>query len=193
MFPGKFDGAVSVGKSEFKVSGIMGAEGTDGWYQRVENNGWRAVTIRAQHELSDDSVEKDTHRAKQHFHFSKLVRKEDKEKIKKKKKREWLRKMYNCGLAQEKEKGTIDLCDQRATMQTMMLMEGGGEGEDFMEDMENAGENAFLEFDEEGGGVDVEVENLFSWTDDLDYDGYLNNWSSIGTSAGTGMAQAECK
>ena len=128
MFPGKFDGAVSVGKSEFKVSGIMGAEGTDGWYQRVENNGWRAVTIRAQHELSDDSVEKDTHRAKQHFHFSKLVRKEDKEKIKKKKKREWLRKMYNCGLAQEKEKGTIDLCDQRATMQTMMLMEGGGGG-----------------------------------------------------------------
>ena len=152
MFPGKFDGAVSVGKSEFKVSGIMGAEGTDGWYQRVENNGWRAVTIRAQHELSDDSVEKDTHRAKQHFHFSKLVRKEDKEKIKKKKKREWLRKMYNCGLAQEKEKGTIDLCDQRATMQTMMLMEGGGRGRTLWRIWRMRGRMRFWSSTRRGGG-----------------------------------------
>ena len=54
QFPGRFDGSVVVGKSEFAATGMLGEEGTEGWYQRIENNGWRAVTVRAQEELTED-------------------------------------------------------------------------------------------------------------------------------------------
>jgi len=84
---------LSLCSSQFVASGVLGNEGTEGWYQRVENNGWRAVTVKAQDELREDSVEIDSAaQTKGKFHFSKLMRKKDVQMEKKKKKREWLRR-----------------------------------------------------------------------------------------------------
>lgn len=53
-YPRRFEGSVTVGRREFGAEGFIGNEGTEGWYERVENNGWRAVTVKAQDELRED-------------------------------------------------------------------------------------------------------------------------------------------
>ncbi|GMH72149.1 hypothetical protein TL16_g05840 [Triparma laevis f. inornata] len=179
-FPGRFDGSVVVGKSEFAATGILDGDGTDGWYQRVENNGWRAVTVRAQEELREDSVEIDTAaQTKNKFHFSRLVRKKDIAIMRKKKKRLWLRRMYEIGLAKEVEDGRIDIVDKQA-MVTQELMAGGDVGDlkMFTKHMDVGGGGDFLDVGEDGE-VDVEVEKLLNWTSDLDYDGYVDEWSKV--------------
>ena len=186
-FPSQFSGKVVVGRSEFEATGVLGEEGTSGWYQRVENNGWRAVTVKAQHELREDSVEVDSAaQTKSNFHFSKLVRKKDVEAMKKKKKREWLRRMYEIGLAKEREPGRMDIVEKQATIQ-QQLMSGTNEKDMdmFNQHMKARGEDDCIEIDSDGE-VDVEVEKLLSWTSNLDYDRYLGNWATIGTSGTSG-------
>ena len=83
--PNPFCDSLAAHHSEFAATGVLGNEGTEGWYQRVENNGWRAVTVKAQDELREDSVEIDSAaQTKGEFHFSKLMRKKDVQMEKKK-------------------------------------------------------------------------------------------------------------
>ncbi len=185
-FPVRFDASVVVGRSEFEASGVLGDAGTEGWYRRVENNGWRAVTVKATDELGrGDSSEIGRHvESKTAFHFSKLVRKQDLAATRKKKKREWLRRMYEVGLAKEIEEGKVDVVDRQATIQRELLAGEGGDGEMFRRHMKAAGEEGYIEVGEDGE-VDVEVEKLLEWTQDLDYDDYIGNWGVLGTSGTT--------
>ncbi|GMI34290.1 hypothetical protein TeGR_g10403, partial [Tetraparma gracilis] len=56
-FPKTMRGTVRVGDTNFAANAVVGDEGMQGWYERTENNGWRAVTVRATDELGSDSVE----------------------------------------------------------------------------------------------------------------------------------------
>lgn len=86
--------------------------GMENWYRREENNGWRSVAS----ELVTNAFclnppwSKDFHIAGNRqqrpapFHFSQLKRKDDLEREKKKKRREWLMKAYmSSGLGEGKE------------------------------------------------------------------------------------------
>jgi hypothetical protein len=113
-------GQIRVGTSYFGTQmNNVGPEGTDNWYKRVENNGWRAVTgSKAQEAAGEDAPvapkgaflvtngfdEKASSSNSMAFHYSRVKRKEEKEKQRKSKKREWLLHMYKEGLAKEKVK-----------------------------------------------------------------------------------------
>ena len=124
--------------------------------------------------------------AKNKFHFSRLVRKKDIAVMRKKKKREWLRKLYMEGIAKEVEEGRVDIVDKQARV-TQELIEGGdGKGLKMFEDHMNLAGTGGEEFIEVGeDGVDVEIEKLLTWTQELDYDGYIDEWNKLGTSLGS--------
>lgn len=64
----------------------------EGWYKRVENNGWRPVSERIL--LQEDPIATLTASRKLDFHHLATKRREDKELMRRKKKREWLMRMY---------------------------------------------------------------------------------------------------
>jgi hypothetical protein len=64
------------------------------WYKRWENNGWRLVSERLFQSRLQDSVTIETSAKRQPFHHSTLQRKADLERRRKRKKIEWLKKLY---------------------------------------------------------------------------------------------------
>eukprot|EP00833_Pecoramyces_ruminatium_P008240 jgi/Orpsp1_1/1182272/evm.model.c7180000080573.2 len=66
-----------------------------GWYTRVENNGWRPISDNFKSDIHGmDEIEFETTQKTVQFHHLRLKRKEDVIIQKKKKKIEWLRKIY---------------------------------------------------------------------------------------------------
>jgi hypothetical protein len=100
---------VSVGSSHFnaRVTGVVVSDGSDDfvapdtWYRRWDNNGWRLVTSTA----SEGGGALDEIRCKPAapHHFSRTRRVVDAEAARKRRKREWLMKMYKEGLARERD------------------------------------------------------------------------------------------
>lgn len=77
----------------------------DDWYRRAENNGWRLVAASA---LSPpDEVEAETASKRQRFPHSALTRRADRERERKERRREWLRKMYVEGKRGESAKTPV--------------------------------------------------------------------------------------
>eukprot|EP00930_Biecheleria_cincta_P006987 TRINITY_DN108120_c0_g1_i1.p1 TRINITY_DN108120_c0_g1~~TRINITY_DN108120_c0_g1_i1.p1 ORF type:complete len:613 (+),score=87.61 TRINITY_DN108120_c0_g1_i1:114-1952(+) len=74
-----------------------GVPGDRGWYQRVENNGWRPLNVRLSKSSQPvlDEVEKETSRKRiQNFHHSRLVRRQDQDRKRRMKRIEWMRKLH---------------------------------------------------------------------------------------------------
>jgi hypothetical protein len=71
--------------------------GADGWYSRWENNGWRRVAAKTLREAGEDPVHRRTRDLAVRFHYSKVVRHEERVLLKKRSKREWLSKLYKQG------------------------------------------------------------------------------------------------
>ncbi|XP_048350669.1 protein MFI isoform X3 [Sphaerodactylus townsendi] len=67
-------------------------EDLSGWYQRIENNGWRLLSPRFFRGL--DSITAEDNVKVKDFRFNKLQKRQDIERKKKKKKIEWLKRMY---------------------------------------------------------------------------------------------------
>ena len=87
------------------------------------------------------------------FHYSKVVRRQDKIKREKRKKREWLMKLHREGLAQNRNgPAKVDL-----------------KHEDWEE----------------------QAEQLLDWSTGLDFDDYLSEWASLGTSGPSNPARYE--
>ncbi|XP_023152670.2 protein MFI isoform X2 [Amphiprion ocellaris] len=87
-----------LGALQTSSSGPPTQEDRSGWYQRVENNTWRQFCSKMV------CVDKNTEigaQKKMDFHYSKLQRKKDVEKWKKRRKIEWLKKMYQQGRMEE--------------------------------------------------------------------------------------------
>lgn len=82
----------------------MPHETLDGWYRRIENNGWRPVSNKHLHQMNMDyyyGVEK-SDKPIEVFPASRLVRRQDQELKRKKKKIEWMNKMYKNGMLKSK-------------------------------------------------------------------------------------------
>lgn len=128
---------------------------TDTWYRRVENNDWRPVQIGALRTATQAAIP--SRRTEGYiFHPSKLVRREDAERLKRSRRLQWLKDMYRTGLmAQAKASASSPIADYQAQY-----------GADF-------------EVEE----IDQEARDLLTWTDNLDFDAYVEEWGSIGTTA----------
>ena len=130
-------------------------------YQREENNGWRSVTLEILIESDEDPMQKKMKHLQDKFHYSRQVRKEDKLIARKKKKRKWMMNMYREGLAKERPE---------------VLAAAAGRGGGDLELHHN------LEVDFNGEHWEEEAKHLLEWSEELDFDAYCNDWSSIGTS-----------
>ena len=129
-------------------------------YVRNENNGWRSVTLEVLTDADEDPTKRKIKNMHQRFHYSRQVRKEDKMIEKKQKKRKWMMKMYQEGLAKERPE---------------VLAAAAGRGD-------HGSMLSRLEVDFEGDHWEEEAENLLEWSETLDFDSYLNDWTQIGTS-----------
>jgi len=141
----------------------------NGWYRRQENNNWRPMSMKLVDEGLDLHLGREV--AKQGgFHFSRALRREEREMRKRKKKRDWLKKMYREGM------------EEAARIAAELGEEAGGspaEGKGGEEPEAAADDGAGPEGAGEGeGGVD----DLLKWTEQLDYDNYFDDWLAIATS-----------
>lgn len=65
------------------------------WYQRWENNGWRLVSDRLLHKAQIDPVTSETSKKKIEFKHTKVQRRSDVERRRRKKRIEWMKKLYS--------------------------------------------------------------------------------------------------
>ncbi|XP_071990342.1 protein MFI isoform X1 [Engystomops pustulosus] len=130
-----------------------------GWYTRVENNGWRLLTLRLLGGL--DEVTAADNKKRSAFSHSRLQRRQEVIQKQKQRKIDWMRKMYYEGTlhAQTTEPNTAVLV-QRATAGVI-------------QSVERQGIDAVL---------DWEVDELLNWTNALNYDEYISSWKAVGTS-----------
>lgn len=157
---------IRVGASYFGVKYDTGPSGTNNWYRRYENNDWRPITAQT---LADEFqvppaglfVKRSRH-CSDHFHYSRLVRAQDRAKQAKERKLSWLKTMYKVGLA--KERCHCDIREKNIVEAPTPAVEG----------------------EHKPGCFDIElkdnVDELLTWSRDLDYDAYLRNWASLATS-----------
>lgn len=70
--------------------------GTDNWYRREENNNWRPIASHMFENISTPPWFQETNHISKPvpFHYSRLQRKEEVEKMKRRRKREWMMKLY---------------------------------------------------------------------------------------------------
>jgi hypothetical protein len=129
-------------------------------YEREENNGWRSVTLEVLTDADEDPTKRKVRNMGQRFHYSRQVRREDKMIARKHKKRKWMMKMYREGLAKERPE--------------ILAAAAGRGGSMHMQQ---------LEVDFDGDNWEEEAANLLEWSETLDFDSYLNEWTQIGTSA----------
>jgi len=127
-----------------------------GWYERVENNGWRPVADRVLQTV--DPTTQETSCRIIPFHHKPAQRRENKKRWMKLRKREWMMKMYKSN-------------------QDGAGAEGSSSGSPGGADADNGEEG-----EEANGDWDEEAAMLIDWSDALDFDSYVNDWSKIATS-----------
>lgn len=160
----ELDSTIKVGSSVFgaKVTLPAGLEdegsgeytAPDNWYHRTDNNGWRLVTLKVLEEGADEIASR-APRKPAVFHHSRARRKVDAIAAKKRRKREWMMKMYKEGLAKEK---------------------AGGVGKP-------AGDGPLAgRVDWDDDHWEEDAEELLEWSSALDFESYMSDWGSIGTS-----------
>lgn len=143
-------GFIRVGNQQFRAKVFLDDDGTEGWYQRQENNGWRPVGVEIQNELMKNDMEnKITKSPKSYLHIGDFPRKKVFEVRRRRKYYEQWKKLYQVGTEENNagEKNipclkSIELCDN------LNVYEG----------LEHFAEN---------------VNYLLQWTEDLDYEEYL--------------------
>ncbi|XP_029611046.1 protein MFI isoform X2 [Salmo trutta] len=111
--------------------------------------------------LLGDIIPLETNGRKVEFHHSKLQRRQDVDRRKKRRKIEWLKQMYDCGCLHARTEHS----------ETAMLVERSAQG--MMDAVEQLGPNHIVEW---------EVDELLEWTNALNFDEYINDWRVVGTS-----------
>lgn len=139
-------------------------ESVDGWYQRIENNGWRPVSNKHLHQMNLDyyyGAEKC--KPVQTFHHQKCIRKQDVEIRRKQKKIEWMNKMYKTGMLNSKDNDAETNALINETAKNILSVYENENGINKVEDWE--------------------VDQLLDWTNGLSFNDYVQNWQTIGTTA----------
>ncbi|KAM8819715.1 protein MFI [Eudromia elegans] len=142
-----------------RIHGKIWKDDGSGWYKRIENNGWRLLSIRFLRTI--DPVTDEGNRKAEEFHYSKMKRKQEIEKKRKKRKIEWMKKMYYTGsLRVTTEDPAAALLIQRAA-------------ESLVDTVEKEGSNSVM---------DWEVDEILRWTNALNYEQYISQWNKTATS-----------
>ncbi|PAA92492.1 hypothetical protein BOX15_Mlig026939g2, partial [Macrostomum lignano] len=128
----------------------------DGWYRRIENNGWRLVSDRAL--AGGKTIDPDPASGAAEFHHDRLQRRADLAAKRKQRRVQWLMKMHREGLLKSREPEAADLVESAADGMVRAL-EAGDEVEDW------------------------EVEELLHWSTCLDFEQYASDWGSVATTA----------
>lgn len=136
------------------------------WYQRMENNGWRPVTAKVVADASSDPIARATAKkpASSRLHVAPSPSRkaggslEDREAARRRKKREWMKKLYSQGLLSAK-------------------------APEIRPETETEDELPDVDFDSEQW--EEEADEMFQWAEALDYDGYVSSWQSLGKTAST--------
>ncbi|KAJ3112315.1 hypothetical protein HDU96_004689, partial [Phlyctochytrium bullatum] len=137
----------------------------EGWYQRLENNGWRPVSDRVWDERRDEITDL-TSSVKLMHHHLKFRRRQDVERKRKEKKLKWLRYMYERGMhaqvrAQDVSNTTLDTtCDEVKDPEEMKSEE----------ELMTAIERLEKELD---------YEVMHKWFTALNFDDYIHNWLTL--------------
>ena len=140
-----------------------------GWYERSDNNGWRPITENLI--VPFDKVELQTSNKPQPFHHDKNKRREMQKAQKKKKKIQWLKKLYDEGKKIEAMEAHHEV------VKTIQEFEEDGE----VEQKNPFEDEKLLDLDEEE--LNEYVNGLMKWSETLDYDKYMDHWFQIATSA----------
>ncbi|XP_063063463.1 protein MFI [Engraulis encrasicolus] len=130
-----------------------------GWYKRVDNNGWRVLAGKVG--VYPDEVTVDTASKRVEHRHTKLLRRQDVAKRRKLRKIEWFKKMYEEGA----------LCARTEDTETAVLVEKSTFGMLFAVDQLGVDNIA-----------DWEVDELLEWTNSLNFDEYISEWKTVGTS-----------
>ena len=144
----------------------------EGWYERIENNGWRPINDKILTPF--DQVEIETSNKPKPFHFDPKKRKALTEREKRLRKIRWLRKLYrdakNAELVSEQngENDPIEI-NRKMAQELEKLYDNPFDDQNLPEMKDN-------DFEEE-------VNNLIEWCEDLDYEKYTSNWHEIATSS----------
>lgn len=199
-------GQIRVGASYFGTVVQVGPEGMDQWYRRVENNDWRPITYRVLRDVTGGdappgSVPEHERRAVEQgvaFHYSRVKRQDEVQRRRKAKKRRWLMRMYQEGLAKERASEQLPTGDR--------ILAVSKPYSSCLEDDMDPGDKATVGLsepevkrghspEEDRGlgeardGLDFaedDVEQLLEWSSALDYDAYVANWHVTATSAPSG-------
>ncbi|TPX65299.1 hypothetical protein SpCBS45565_g05256 [Spizellomyces sp. 'palustris'] len=160
-----------------------------GWYQRIENNGWRPVSEKMLDE-PQDIIPQLSNPKPIRYHHLQLKRRQDLEAAKRMRKLEWLKKMYRQGkeMMQAAEQNLIQSGFEDDT--TTMKSSGGPVMSDqtyeqirlplyqpSVSELELTPEAYLSKFESE---LDADV--LIRWTNALDFDTYCADWIEIATS-----------
>ncbi|XP_044297379.1 protein MFI isoform X2 [Varanus komodoensis] len=129
------------------------------WYKRIENNGWRLLSPRFWKALDPITAE-DNLRVKE-FECLSMLKKQEMIKRRKRRKIEWLKKMYFGKSLQ------VQTADPAATVLIQRATEG------LISTLENEGIDKVMEW---------EVDEMLKWTNALNYEEYVKQWKEIGTS-----------
>eukprot|EP00117_Sycon_ciliatum_P015571 scpid66251/ scgid15357/ Uncharacterized protein C11orf65 len=146
----------------------------EGWYQRWENNGWRLVADTPSFMSVADPVTASSNAKRIIIHHDKAKRREEALRQRKKKKIEWMVKLYQDGFVKRNE------CPDVASNQTSD--DGDGQAVPAETDEEFLAKLQQRVLDR-GSDSDSDAEDLLVWSAGLDFDEYLSDWQSIGTSA----------
>ncbi|GAX74238.1 hypothetical protein CEUSTIGMA_g1687.t1 [Chlamydomonas eustigma] len=152
-----------------KPDGTIGIRSTRGWYERAENNGWRPINERIL--VDEDPVTTMTKLKRMpFFHFSTAVRREEKVRRAKQRKRNWMLKMYREGLLGNNHMSPSGAPSGVGSRSTAGALHG---------DELDSLDGSLDEFE------DGDPNELLQWTQHLDFDHYINDWTSIACTLGT--------
>ncbi|TYZ68352.1 hypothetical protein PybrP1_012570 [[Pythium] brassicae (nom. inval.)] len=160
----------------------MALQDTRSWYQRLEHNGWRPVTAKVVSEASADPVARAT--AAKPALVPTLVRRQDAGKLRRAKKRAWMRKLYAQGLL--KEVAGSSECHALRRVREL------NDDDDNDSDSCSGGSGrlggaidpaAIFDVDFENEHWEAQAEDMFQWASALDFDEYVASWRSLGKSA----------
>jgi hypothetical protein len=129
-------------------------------YRRTENNSWRSVTLEVLSDADEDPNRRKVREMGERFHYSRQQRQEDREVARKRKKRKWMMRMYQEGLATERPELVAAAAAVNRDGTVAKLREVNFHGDNW----------------------EAEAENLLEWSDALDFESYMDDWSQLGTS-----------
>ncbi|KAI8815402.1 hypothetical protein BJ742DRAFT_864615 [Cladochytrium replicatum] len=176
----------------------------DGWYRRFENNGWRPVSDKLFFEAQWEVTTRVQEQKAVHFHHSKTIRKQEMDALRRRRKVEWMRKMYEEGkrLSQQQQHKHED--DQSHESHEKEQKQGQSHVSDNYksestkkhEDDRSKHTSARRKKNETASSDDdtklaeqvqdvlaesLDHEFLMRWSRALDFDEYVANWMSLAT------------